>query len=172
MYKVKMHVEDYFMPIDFGRNNYGSYKVDSNKIICCFFNEDGKPRWDEMATCESIMQMVDYELPKNKKLHSTYRRKFQAGIDNAVNWLCEEHGLNVLQIKMDIGKNKLGRPKRRVCYGFSKHLQNQADNIDRRLIYRDTQIGRTKNRKLNSHKNALKLVKHEKEQCLERRAII
>jgi hypothetical protein len=171
MYKVRMHVEDYFMPNDFGRNNYGSHKVDCNKIICCFFNDEGKPRWEELFTIENLMEMTDFVLPKNK--NKTYiRMKYQQYAIKAVNWLCEEHALNVLQVKCDIGKNRKGGNKVRVCYGFSKHLQTQADNIDRKLEFRNTQIERTKNRKITANKKSLKLVKHEGEQCLERKAII
>lgn len=171
MYKVRMHVEDYFMPNDFGSKNYGSHKVDPNKIICCFFNEDGKPRWEEMFSIEDLMEMTDYVLPKNK--NKTYlRMKFQCYTILAVNHLCETHGLNILQIRMVIGQNKKGTDKIRICYGFSKHLQNQADNIDRKIAFRNTQIERTKNRKQIANKNSLKLIKHEEDRCLEHKAVV
>lgn len=164
MYKVRVHVEDYFMPIKFGSRNYGSNKVDCNKIICCFFDENGKPKWNELFTCDQIIEMVDYKLPTNKKLKAHYKCKFRTYLIWAVNWLCEEHGLNIVQAR--ISDNK------RVCYGFTKRLQIQASSIDRKITQRNNKIERVKNRKSIADKKSLQLIKHEGEQCLERRAII
>ena len=163
MYKVTHHVEDYFMPIEFGKNNYGAHKVDCNKIICVFFGEDGKPKW-ELYPVEKIMKLVGYELPKNKNLRYVCKQKFQRGVINAVNWLCEEHGLNVVQIKISA--------IRKVCYGFTKELQSQADNIDRKIERRNNQIEQIKNRKNISNQKALKLIKNEEDRVLLHRKVV
>jgi hypothetical protein len=162
MYKVTHHVEDYFMPMEFGKNNFGSHKVDCNKIICVFFTEEGKPRW-ELFTCDQIMEMVGFVLPRNK--NKTYiRMKFQLYLIRAVNWLCEEHALNIVQIKIS--------EKRRVCYGFTKELQDQADNIDRKIERRNIQIDRTKNRKVISNQKSLKLIKNKEDRSIEHKKVV
>jgi len=163
MYQVIHHVEDYFMPINFGKNNCGSHKIDCNKIICVFFNEKGKPRWEELFTCDQIMQLVDFVLPRNKnKIY--LRMKFQIQLIKTINWLCEEHGLNMVQIK--ISDNK------RINYGFSKSLQTQASSIDRKIESRNTLIERTKNRKSISNRKALHLLKDKEERSLSHKKAV
>jgi hypothetical protein len=155
--KNGVHVEDYFINRNFGKNRTkdSAMKINPNDIIRVFFTEQGKPNFEHLVYCEQIAEEIGYEFPSNRKMKTYYRAKFQKWVCEVVNHLIENHGLAIISIKM--GHNK------RVCYGFSHNLHYLADSVDRRIDRVETITKRKQLAKKATPISALKLLKHTKE---------